>query len=546
MLWCAIYLHQLPLEVFQRTALQHTFNTQGDLNAKRSPRHPQYKQIMPPSGQLMPMGLQLAVCDRLKVLMASAAAQALGVNPGIKRATAMALAPDIALLDRNLLREQTAISQVATWALQFTPSVSLEAQGLVMEIEPSLRLFGGLDQLITRIKIGLESLGFSAQISCAGTPLGAWLLAQSGDGIKAELGGQLNMRLASLPISLLPQARLHLNALEAIGAHTIKDLVQLPRAGLSRRFGKALLEDIDRALGKQPDLREYFDAPLEFHSKLELMAQVETSEALLFAANRMLVELVGWLSARHCAVKSFQLVAEHDDRGMRASPPTVFDIYFSEPTREIARLSDLLREKLNVLKLREPAHTLHLHCIDVEMLPSASGQLFVMARTTQQSLGRLVEKLQTRLGSTQVQQIQLKPDYRPEAAFTLSEFSTEPSAMKAPHPIAYSVSEPEADYITDQWVHGLPRPLWLLATPVALEERNQRPYCKGSKGQGQGALHLLAGPERIEGGWWDNHFVQRDYFIAEDVQNNLYWIYRERGNNTQNSDPGWFMQGRFG
>jgi protein ImuB len=546
MLWCALYLHQLPLEIFQRTLTQNTLGTQSDLNAKRSPRHPHYQQIMPPSGHLMPMGLQLAVCDRLKVLMSSVAAQALGVNPGVKRATAMALAPDIALLDRNLGREQTAISQVATWALQFTPSVCLEEQGLVMEIEPSLRLFGGLDHLITLIKTGLETLGFSARISCAGTPLGAWLLAQSsnGDGVKAELGGQLNMRLANLPITLLPQSRPHINALEAMGARTIKDLLQLPRAGLSRRFGKTLLDDIDKALGRQPDLREYFDAPLEFHSKLELMAQVETSEALLFAARRMLVELVGWLCARHCAVKSFQLVAEHDDRGMRPSPPTVFEIHFSEPTREIARLSDLLREKLNVLTLREPAHTLHLHCIDVEVLPSASGHLFVMTHTTQQSLGRLVEKLQTRLGSTQVQQIQLKSDYRPESAFTLSEFSAKPTPDKSVlNKTTPTVNEPEVAYIADDWVHGLPRPLWLLASPIALEERNQRPYCKG---QGQGALQLLAGPERIEGGWWDNHFVQRDYFIAEDVQNNLYWIYRERGNSTQNSDPGWFMQGRFG
>jgi hypothetical protein len=35
--------------------------------------------------------------------------------------------------------------------------------------------------------------------------------------------------------------------------------------------------------------------------------------------------------------------------------------------------------------------------------------------------------------------------------------------------------------------------------------------------------------------------VQRDYFIAEDEQNNLYWLYRQRF-----PKPGWFIQGRFG
>jgi protein ImuB len=502
MLWCALYLHLLPLEVFQRTTVD----------------------------------LQLAICDKHKVLIASKSAQALGLQSGIKRATALALAPDVALLDRSIAKEQEAVMQVATWALQFTPCVSiemgLEAKGLVMEIEPSLRLFKGLENLLSLIKTGLDSLGFSAQIACTTTPLGAWLLAQHSDGIVADQSAHLNRRLSEMPLSLFPQASQHLSALNAIGAHTLKDIVQLPRAGLSRRFGKGVLEEIDKALGKSPDLREYFEAPLEFHSKLELMAQVETSEALLFAAKRMLVELTGWLSARHCAVKAFELIAEHDDRGPKLSLPTVFEIHFSEPTREIARLSDLLREKLNVLQLRAPAHTLQLHCTDVHVLPSATGHLFMLPQTAQQNLGRLVEKLQARLGANQVQKIKLTPDYRPESAFVLHNF--EITANKS-----VSAKEPDAEYMATPQAHGLPRPLWLLAKPQPLEERNQRPFW-------QGTLQLLAGPERIEGGWWDNHFIQRDYFIAEDIQNNLYWIYRERGNHKQKIEPGWFMQGRFG
>jgi protein ImuB len=502
MLWCALYLHLLPLEVFQRTTVD----------------------------------LQLAICDKHKVLIASTAAQALGVHGGVKRATALALAPDVALLDRSIAKEQEAVMQVATWALQFTPCVSIEigpeAKGLVMEIEPSLRLFKGLENLLSLIKTGLDSLGFSAQLACTTTPLGAWLLAQHSDGIVADQSAHLNRRLSEMPLSLFPQSSQHLSALNAIGAHTLKDIVQLPRAGLSRRFGKGVLEEIDKALGKIPDPRQYFEAPLEFHSKLELMAQVETSEALLFAAKRMLVELTGWLSARHCAVKSFQLIAEHDDRGPKLSLPTVFEIHLSEPTREIARLSDLLREKLNVLQLRAPAHTLQLHCTDVHVLPSATGHLFMLPQTAQQNLGRLVEKLQARLGANQVQKIKLNPDYRPESAFVLHNF--EITANKS-----LSAKEPDAEYMATPQAHGLPRPLWLLAKPQPLEERNQRPFW-------QGALQLLAGPERIEGGWWDNHFIQRDYFIAEDIQNNLYWIYRERGNHKQKIEPGWFMQGRFG
>jgi hypothetical protein len=42
----------------------------------------------------------------------------------------------------------------------------------------------------------------------------------------------------------------------------------------------------------------------------------------------------------------------------------------------------------------------------------------------------------------------------------------------------------------------------MLEKPQALTERNNRPY-------GHGPLTLLAGPERIESGWWDSRLVQR-------------------------------------
>ncbi len=80
----------------------------------------------------------------------------------------------------------------------------------------------------------------------------------------------------------------------------------------------------------------------------------------------------------------------------------------------------------------------------------------------------------------------------------------------------------------------LPRPLWLLRAPQPLRERNNRPWLNS-------ALNMVAGPERIETGWWDSNLVQRDYFVAEDDAHTLYWIYRER-----QAAGGWFVHGRFG
>jgi hypothetical protein len=77
------------------------------------------------------------------------------------------------------------------------------------------------------------------------------------------------------------------------------------------------------------------------------------------------------------------------------------------------------------------------------------------------------------------------------------------------------------------------RPFWLLERPQALEEMEAVP-CH------HGPLKLLAGPERIESGWWDGADMARDYFIARAADEALLWVYRER------SPAGaWYLHGIF-
>ena len=80
-----------------------------------------------------------------------------------------------------------------------------------------------------------------------------------------------------------------------------------------------------------------------------------------------------------------------------------------------------------------------------------------------------------------------------------------------------------------------PRPLWLLQKPKRLEEVGSAPQCEGP-------LSLLAGPERIESGWWDGHDTARDYFVARAPTESLLWVYRERGVERGH----WYLHGIFG
>jgi protein ImuB len=84
--------------------------------------------------------------------------------------------------------------------------------------------------------------------------------------------------------------------------------------------------------------------------------------------------------------------------------------------------------------------------------------------------------------------------------------------------------------------------VWLIDPPEALRDGLHGPQWQGD------TLQLLSGPERLETGWWDSGFVERDYFIAQARDGMLLWIYRPRRPDIEehHPTPGWFLQGRFG
>jgi protein ImuB len=491
MLWVALSCHRLALDVFLRAS----------------------EGAEPPA----------AVCDRLRLLQVSDAAAALGLQPGMKRATALALAPALVLLERDGAAEAQALEQVAGWALQFTPSVSLQPPtGVLLEVAPSLQLFGGRDRLLARLRHGLDDLGFRVRVGTAPTACGAWLMACWQDGGNIEHESQLGARLGPMPLELMASAASQLDQLAAIGVRRLADLARLPRTGLARRFGKALLSELDMALGHLPEPRRWFAAPARFESRLELLAQVEQAEALLFACRRMLLQLCGWLCSHHAALREALFTGEHDS-GRHGHEATRITLRLAQPSRDPERLIAVLRERLATVRLPAPVHTLRLECNAIAPLSGTHGELFPVPASGAENLARLLERLQARLGREQVQRLATAADHRPEAAFRLetleqSETPGGPAATVAPA------------------LPGLPRPLWLLPQPRALPERDQRPWW-------QGPLTILAGPERIESGWWDGNLVQRDYFIAESETAGWLWIYRVRPTDARS---GWYLQGVFG
>ena len=467
--------------------------------------------------------MPLAVTEAKRVRWANACAQDAGVEYGMRESSARSRAGELVLLPRDTHAEARAVIEAALWALHFTPQVSLQGQGLLLEVAPSLRLFGGLAALKHGLREGVRRLGFVPQLAAAPTAMAAWLLAQHDDDIDTD-GDTCAARLDNLPVHLLDSAQAHLDGLQAIGCRTLAQLRKLPRAGMARRFGAAMLAELDKAYGAEPDAHAWYEAPDTFAARLELAARVDNTDALQHAAERLLMQMTGWLVARHAAITRFSLLLHHETLRRASNLPTVVEVKLGSASRDLAHLALLLKENLAKLTLAASVIELTLQADAIKPLAAPNNELFASTAGQAESMARLVERLASRLGAEAVHRYSLVADHRPERSFALRPALQGDAARER-------TQQDLADALP-------PRPSWLLTQPVALMVRNEKPCYLGS-------LTMLAGPERIEAGWWDDALAARDYFIAGNDSKMLLWVYRERASVAEDT-PGWFLHGFFG
>ncbi len=461
--------------------------------------------------------------DQERVLVASTCARDAGVQIGMRRGGVLMLLPDAQIHERDLALEDDARQAVALTLLQYTPQVAEDEEStLIMDVGASLTLFGGIHALCARVRENVRALGFTVSLAASPTARGAWLLARANAG-RAVRMESLVRRLDRLAVLLAPPARAYAAWFDGIGCTTLGELRRLPRPGLQRRCGGALLDLLDAAYGLAPELYDWIAPPQTFHARLELFDRIDDAELLLAGARRLLLQLVGWLCARQLAVERITLKLEHE-RGRVARPPTCIDVALAEPAWRDEHLVRLLKERLAKTVLDAPVIGLELEAVQVQPMAPPSESLFPEPGGTEDDRMRMLELVAARLGADNVLQPLLKADYRPEQA-------------NAWVPLQHKVGDKAREARMPPDVMALPRPTWLLAKPVALLMRNHRPFY-GSP------LRMTSNPERIEAGWW-NGPQTRDYFIAEGQDHTLYWVYLERLG-ADDAEPRWFLHGLFG
>src|SRR5690606_37719734 len=152
----------------------------------------------------------LAVLQHDKVLMMTPAARQLGIRRGMKRAGALAIAPQAVLVERDLAREHETAEAAALALLQYTPEVAHSDDNVILlNVGASLNVFQGPRSLYRRVRQTLVVLGLRARIGMAPTAGGAWLLARRpGSRCRRRVLRlpAMQRQLNALPCLLLPAA----------------------------------------------------------------------------------------------------------------------------------------------------------------------------------------------------------------------------------------------------------------------------------------------------------------------------------------------------
>ena len=384
------------------------------------------------------------------------------------------------------------LEPIAAWLCQFTPKVSLEPpQALLAEVQGSLRYLGGIEALLGRVRAGLAELDVEASLAFASTPRAALWRARAGQDVFEQL-----------PLEVAGDAEA-IAFLKSLGLSTMGEVMRLPRDGLARRGGQPLLDELDRALGALPEPRKFFVLPPQFEVRLELPGAVSQAEGVLFAARRLLLQLEGLLAARQAGVRGFTLTLFHVRKKTR------LPIQLASPARDTRRFSSLLHEKLSAVSLLEPVEAIGLEARDFTPLAGRTAGMFGDAQADEEDWAKLVERLQGRLGHGAVHGLATQPDHRPEHAWRRVE---------------------PGEWDPREFVQPGPRPTWLLEPPRRLAQGD-------FESQPEPRFEILAGPERIECGWWDGDDAKRDYFVARSPDAALLWVYRDAGE--------WFLHGVF-
>ena len=467
---------------------------------------------------------------RRVVAAAGAAAQAIGIMPGMPLANAQALVPGLGIVEAEPDADAATLMQLAVWCLRYAPLVAADGpDGIWIDATGCTHLAGGEEVLLTDLVGRLRRAGFAARAAVAGTPGVAHAVARySGKQIAVVTSDGLKETLAPLPVQALRLPPEVIDGLRRLGFDCIGDLMSAPRAPLVKRFGTVLALRLAQALGDQFESIHPLTPPDVIERRLMFVEPLSTAEAFEAVLDKLMRNICRRLERASLGARRLDLVFERVDNSVQT-----IRIGTAQPSRDANHLTRLLRERFEQVDPGAGVEAMRLIATTAEPLEFAQiDAMPLRERTNTQELAGLMDRLINRFGVENVYRIAPIESDVPERSVQRVPALVQPSGMS--------------------WPITLPRPARLLTPPqpvMAIAPLPDHPPAAFTWRKHRHRVRRADGPERIAGEWWKREGevrAVRDYFAVEDEDGRRFWLFRRGdGQDATSGDLQWFLHGLF-
>jgi protein ImuB len=478
------------------------------------------------------------------VVACSSSAAGLGIVPDMPLAEATALGGQQAVHVEEFdpAADQAVLERLAEWCAQFSPLVGLEEtdappECLLLEIDGTAPLWGGEESLAQEIVDEFREHGWRVRVAVADTIGAAWAVARYGprQGAPQHVPpGKMFAALAPLPIEALRLPPETVDLLINLGVQTVVQLAALPRAGLAVRFGPMVGRRLDQALGAAVESIVGYSPPPEFEAEQVFEYPTEQRATLDHVLAQLIEQLTRRLTAHGRG--AMQLECQIDCQGTQGKQKIRLPVGIFQPLATARHLLELLGLQLERRVFPGPVTAVRLAVSRTAPLSTRQQELFTDPRERDgpRQLGRLVDRLSSRLGREAVLRPLLVPDAQPECACRYEPLTGKPSRS----PGHQRAAQKKPVVVGRAWRRSLrlePQPIPLTVQSVTIA---------GLPAQLRWRRHdehvaRTWGPERIYTGWWRGRTVRRDYYRVETTTGHRLWLFRRL------EDGKWFLHGRF-
>jgi protein ImuB len=456
-----------------------------------------------------------ASADRLVCL--NGAALGAGLSVGMGLADARALCPDLVTRAHDPMGQAQALTALHRWALRYAPWGAADGlDGLVLDITGAAHLLGGEGALLADLSARLARMGLAARMAIAGTRGAACAVARYGKGGIVPTGAEAQA-LGPLPLAALRLPPDTVEGLDRLGLRIIRDLAQIPRATLPRRFGPDVLLRLDQALGQMGEPVSATPLPPHFGVRLSLPDPVGLLGDLQAGLARLLDRLCDHLHRAEMGARRLHLTLSRVD-----GQAVQVEITLARPMRDPAAIALLFDRALDGVDAGFGIDGLRLTAPVTEKL--ALQQITAQGSAAQDDLADLLTRLCNRVGFDNVQRLLPADSHIPEKAF-----------------VTAAAAYCEAG---GPWPGSSPRPIEIFDPEPIYTPAHRRPPPRFRwRGQDWQVI-ATSGPERISPEWWLDDPAWRaglrDYWRVQTAQGARLWLFH-----TPQQD-GWSVQGALG